>query len=435
MKPNELRNKINERNWELLLDAINEGKVVPIIGEDLISVSTEEGERPIREYVLNKLSEQFCEGNEVLDFSTIEIIIKNKYGDENDIYYEIYKLLKKVSISLPDSFVSFFRICRFPLILTTSYVQGLDHILDIPSTNVKVYNKTSSDDISPNIPSKSSSLYHLFGKISIATKSFLVTDDDLLEYLHCWHDTETRPTALTKYLSDKFFLILGCNYPNWLFRFFWHSIKNFTIAPKSGMQGVVALEQDNTQDKELIGFLSRIRTIAGENPEEFVEEIIERRQNQLQLDASILDEDIFISYASEDFSIAEQIYEQLEKIGGKGTAWFDKKKLRVGEDFDEIIKKRIKQCKRFMPLISKHVLTAEDRYVKKEWDFACKVYEVDWNSAGEYISPIIIDDTNPYNDNKENQLIPNEFKQKHAININSSDFEKELKELIRKCRI
>ncbi len=433
MKPNELRNKINERNWELLLDAINEGKVVPIIGENLISVSTEEGKQPIREYVLKKLSEQFYEGNEVLDFSTIEIIIKNKYG--GDIYYEIYKLLKKVSISLPDSFVSLFRICHFPLVLTTSYVQGLDQILDIPSTNVKVYNKSSSVDISPDILSKSLSLYHLFGKISTVAKSFLVTDDDLLEYLHCWHDTSKRPSKLAEYLSDKFFLILGCNYPNWLFRFFWHSIKNFEISPRSGMQGVVALEQDNTQDKELIGFLSRIRTVAGENAEEFIKEIIEKRQEQRQLDASILDEEIFISYASEDFAIAEQIYMQLEELGGKGTAWFDKKKLRVGEDFDEIIKKRIKQCKRFMPLISKHVLTAEDRYVKKEWDFACKVYEIDRNSAGEYISPIIIDDTNPYNDNKENQLIPNEFKQKHAININSSDFEKELKELIRKCRI
>lgn len=433
MKPNELRNKINERNWELLLDAINEGKVVPIIGENLISVSTEEGKQPIREYVLKKLSEQFYEGNEVLDFSTIEIIIKNKYG--GDIYYEIYKLLKKVSISLPDSFVSLFRICHFPLVLTTSYVQGLDQILDIPSTNVKVYNKSSSVDISPDILSKSSSLYHLFGKISTVAKSFLVTDDDLLEYLHCWHDTSKRPSKLAEYLSDKFFLILGCNYPNWLFRFFWHSIKNFEISPRSGMQGVVALEQDNTQDKELIGFLSRIRTVAGENAEEFIKEIIEKRQEQRQLDASILDEEIFISYASEDFAIAELIYMQLEELGGKGTAWFDKKKLRVGEDFDEIIKKRIKQCKRFMPLISKHVLTAEDRYVKKEWDFACKVYEIDRNSAGEYISPIIIDDTNPYNDNKENQLIPNEFKQKHAININSSDFEKELKELIRKCRI
>ena len=433
MKPNELRNKINERNWELLLDAINEGKVVPIIGENLISVSTEEGKQPIREYVLKKLSEQFYEGNEVLDFSTIEIIIKNKYG--GDIYYEIYKLLKKVSISLPDSFVGLFRICHFPLVLTTSYVQGLDQILDIPSTNVKVYNKSSSVDISPDILSKSSSLYHLFGKISTVAKSFLVTDDDLLEYLHCWHDTSKRPSKLAEYLSDKFFLILGCNYPNWLFRFFWHSIKNFEISPRSGMQGVVALEQDNTQDKELIGFLSRIRTVAGENAEEFIKEIIEKRQEQRQLDASILDEEIFISYASEDFAIADQIYMQLEELGGKGTAWFDKKKLRVGEDFDEIIKKRIKQCKRFMPLISKHVLTAEDRYVKKEWDFACKVYEIDRNSAGEYISPIIIDDTNPYNDNKENQLIPNEFKQKHAININSSDFEKELKELIRKCRI
>lgn len=432
MNTNELKNKINDRHWELLLDAINEGKVVPIIGENLISVSTAEEKKPLREYLLNKLSEQFCDGNEVSDFSTIEIIIKNEYGDCTNIYYEIYKLLKNVSISLPDAFVRLFRICHFPLVLTTSYVQGLDQILDIPSTNVKVYNKTSSVDISPNIPSKSSSLYHLFGKMN-AVNSFLVTDDDLLEYLHCWHDTSTRPSALAGYLSDKFFLVLGCNYPNWLFRFFWHSIKNFTIAPKAGMQGVVALEQDNTRDKDLIGFLSRIRTIAGENAEEFIEEIIERRQDQLQLDSSVFDEEIFISYASEDFATAKQIYELLEKLGGNGTAWYDKKKLRVGEDFDATIKNRIKQCRRFMPLISKNVLTATDRYVKKEWDFACKVYEVGWNSSGEYISPIIIDDTNPYD--KEKQLIPNEFQQKHAININSSDFEEQLRVLIRKSRI
>ena len=42
----------------------------------------------------------------------------------------------------------------------------------------------------------------------------MVTDDDFLEYLHAWHNVETRPQALTKYLNDKFLLLLGCDYPN-----------------------------------------------------------------------------------------------------------------------------------------------------------------------------------------------------------------------------
>ena len=50
MKPNELRNKINERNWELLLDAINEGKVVPIIGEDLIIQLLDSNNNDLRKY-------------------------------------------------------------------------------------------------------------------------------------------------------------------------------------------------------------------------------------------------------------------------------------------------------------------------------------------------------------------------------------------------
>lgn len=37
-------NSINSRNWELLLTAVDEGRGVPIIGDALIQVRTQDGE-------------------------------------------------------------------------------------------------------------------------------------------------------------------------------------------------------------------------------------------------------------------------------------------------------------------------------------------------------------------------------------------------------
>ena len=165
-----------------------------------------------------------------------------------------------------------------------------------------------------------------------------------------------------EYLSDKFLLVLGCNYPNWLFRFFWHSIKNFTIVPStSEMQGVVTVPSDN--DEDLITFLSRVQTSVYSNAEDFINEFISRyslrsckMEESVELSTNVIEYtdapcDIFISYAEEDVQIAMEIAELLRNLGA--TVWFDKSKLTLGDNYEKIIKEMIANCQRFIPILSR----------------------------------------------------------------------------------
>ena len=438
--------KINDRNWELLMTAVDEKRVVPIIGENLIQVVTEEGRMNIREYVLAKLAPKLGV-SEFQNFSQVEDVIRNNNtrtrnaGDVTDIYYEIYEVLKCAEISVPDFVVKMFSNCDFPLILTTSYANGLDKALQLPSSKICVYNKNMSSDVSKaDILSNTSVLYYLFGKLGITKRSFKVTEDDLLDYLHCWHNNDTRPLNLSEFLSDKFLLVLGCNYPNWLFRFFWHSIRNFTIVPSTPeMQGVVTVAAN--KDEDLMTFLSRVQTSVYRNAEDFITEFITRYSSRHSTDhtssgyaiptidqgAATSTFDIFISYAEEDFDKAHQVAEHFNRLGA--SVWFDKDRLTIGENYETTIKDMITNCKRFVPILSKTTLIQGRRFFKREWSWAKE--ESEYRLSEPYISPIVIDDINPFIEN----AIPSKFtKESHIIRYDDPEFENQVKKLIRSFR-
>lgn len=441
--------KINARNWGLLMNAVSENRVVPIIGENLIYVVTNDGRYDVRTYLLKCLSERYGEGYAFKDYTYADDIIQefNKRtksaGSTTDIYYEIYELLNNVTIEIPKFVVDFFKLCKFPLILTTSFVKGIDKALGSSINNIKVYNKKSNSDISKyEIKSDSATLYYLFGRMSMTKRSFKVTDDDLLDYLHCWHNSDTRPNNLGEYLSDKFLLVLGCNYPNWLFRFFWHSIKNFNIIPTSSdMQGVVTVSRENAEaDEDLINFLSRVQTSVYRNAEDFINEFTERFEPEDFGEITSEDSnrentksnanqayDIFISYASEDYEIAEQLANRLKDAGA--SVWFDKKTLEPGEHYEKSISNIIQECKRFIPILSEHTLQKGRRFFKKEWTLA--IEESGFRLDEPYISPIVIDHINPQNES----AIPSVFKKdSHIITLHDSDFDLQIKKLIRSFR-
>lgn len=438
--------KINDRNWELLMSAVEEKRVVPIIGENLIQVVTEEGRMNIREYLLAKLAPKLGV-SEFQNFSQVEDVIRDNNartrnaGDVTDIYYEIYEVLKYAEISVPDFVVKMFSNCDFPLILTTSYANGLDKALQLPSSKICVYNKNMSSDVSKaDILSNTSVLYYLFGKLGITKRSFKVTEDDLLDYLHCWHNNDTRPLNLSEFLSDKFLLVLGCNYPNWLFRFFWHSIRNFTIVPSTPeMQGVVTVAAN--KDEDLMTFLSRVQTSVYRNAEDFITEFITRYSSRHSTDrtssgyaiptidqgAATSSFDIFISYAEEDFDKAHQVAEHFNRLGA--SVWFDKDRLTIGENYETTIKDMITNCKRFVPILSKTTLIQGRRFFKREWSWAKE--ESEYRLSEPYISPIVIDDINPFIEN----AIPSKFtKESHIIRYDDPEFENQVKKLIRSFR-
>jgi TIR domain len=68
---------------------------------------------------------------------------------------------------------------------------------------------------------------------------------------------------------------------------------------------------------------------------------------------------IFLSYASQDAAAARRIANALQ-LGGI-RVWFDQSELRGGEAWDASIRRQIKGCKLFLPVISASTQAREER--------------------------------------------------------------------------
>ena len=427
------------------MEAIAQRRVVIVLGEDLFTVSDDAGKQvKLNDFVKRSLLEKFPMRDEMpeecVDFSMIEEqieianILNRRNNDLTNIYFEVFHLLRNKTIHCRESVLRLLALKQFPLIMSTSYIQQLPGLLGIGEDRVFSYKKSASNEVAPVTFSVASpTLYYMFGKANSISKSFMVTEEDYLEYLHLWHNSECRPQDLCRYLSDKFFLVLGCNYPNWVFRFFWHSIKNFNLPSlvSSDTEGVVSME--HSEDLALRRFLARIQAQVCEDVDTFVNDLIDQwDQTRTQSVASSEESsevDVFISYANEDFDVAQRVAETF--IAKGATVWFDKRKLKGGDEYERIIKRSITHAKRFVPIVSKHTLVNERRFFRKEWDDALK--EKAFRLNMEYIVPVRTDDFSI-----DSPLLPDEFRSAHFMclwNEPVESFERQVVDVIRKMRM
>ena len=77
---------------------------------------------------------------------------------------------------------------------------------------------------------------------------------------------------------------------------------------------------------------------------------------------------VFLSYASLDAEAAKLICEALRSA--EVEVWFDQSELRGGDAWDQSIRKQIKNCALFMPIISAHTQTRLEGYFRLEWKLA-----------------------------------------------------------------
>ena len=74
---------------------------------------------------------------------------------------------------------------------------------------------------------------------------------------------------------------------------------------------------------------------------------------------------VFISYASQDTEAAKRICDAL-RAGGI-EVWFDQSELRGGDIWDTTIRRQIKTCRLFIPVISRNTHAREEGYFRLEW--------------------------------------------------------------------
>jgi hypothetical protein len=112
---------------------------------------------------------------------------------------------------------------------------------------------------------------------------------------------------------------------------------------------------------------------------------------------------IFVSYASQDAEAARRICEALRVAGLE--VWFDQSELRGGEAWDASIRRQIKSCKLFLPIISANTQAREEGYFRREWKLAVgRTLDIADDTA--FLLPVIVDSTNDME-----ALVPERFRE------------------------
>ena len=112
---------------------------------------------------------------------------------------------------------------------------------------------------------------------------------------------------------------------------------------------------------------------------------------------------VFLSYASQDSEAAKKICDALRAAGVE--VWFDADGgLEHGDEWDAKIRRQIKECVLFIPIISSNTQAREEGYFRIEWDMAAERAR-GIASGVAFILPVVIDDTR-----ETDALVPDRFR-------------------------
>ena len=426
--------KLKESEWNKLLKKIEAEEVILILGDELSMLNISGAPTHLRDYILDQLVEalnyeesvptKLLDKGDIKSFSDISYeSMKGKWQRiPSDPYTETTEVISNLSSNLYETSAikKLLSIDKFKTILTTGFDDIIYTVLkDIYGESsllrLEYIPKTNGEDIP--LSTEKRILYHMFGKASSERHSFVLSEDDLLEFIHYWMDQNYRPKELSKRLYNKYILVIGCNYPNWLFRFFFHSLK-YGTEQKSDIKEN-GLLTDTNLDPELVSFLRRMETSVHDDAISFIDELCERWENRKKANPSFSNNmneeepDAFISYASEDYEIVADIVKTFKELGYHNI-WFDKYNLDVGDKYEQMIKYKIKTAKVFIPILSPNTENFDGaRFFRKEWKWAKDAEESYYGKEYNFIRPMLI--------NGFKMTESHVFNEYHAVDVSNPD--------------
>ena len=119
---------------------------------------------------------------------------------------------------------------------------------------------------------------------------------------------------------------------------------------------------------------------------------------------------IFLSYSSDDAVTARRICDALRAAGLE--VWFDQSELRGGDAWDASIRKQIKECALFVPMISASTNSRSEGYFRLEWKLAVDRSHLMADDQPFFL-PVVIDDTP-----EPGARVPDKFRERQWSRLN-----------------
>ncbi len=427
---------LDDDAWEDLLNFIEERRVIPIIGPELLKVETESGPRLLYEWLAEKLAGKLNVDTALLPqpYTLNDVVcwFLASRGRREEAYTRLRSILRDANFAPPHALRQLAQITDFDLYVTTTFDPLLEQAINgerfggAQSTEVIAYSPNRVADL----PTERERLqrpvvYHLMGRLS-ASPTYVISDEDTLEFICALQSEHLTPEKLFHELEHNHLLLIGSSFTNWLARFFLRMTKRHRLSDPREV-GEVLADSHSGSDSRLMSFLQQVsvRTRIYGGAGKFVDEL-HRRWTARHRPADVIaigaaplrfmpperempDQAVFVSYARDDLAAVQKLKAGLDAAGIR--AWFDMERLEGGDDFDRMIHRNIARCSFFIPVVSAATERRLEGYFRREWSYAIDRTR-NMADGAVFVLPVCIDDTNA-----GDARVPEHFKAVHFTRL------------------
>ncbi|HWJ05633.1 MAG TPA: toll/interleukin-1 receptor domain-containing protein [Steroidobacteraceae bacterium] len=443
---------LDEDAWDDLLNYIEERRVIPIVGPDLLRVETDRGPRLLYEWLAEKLAARLAVDAaalpQPLNLNDVVCSYLGQRGRREEAYTRLRSIMREVQFTPPEALRQLTRITDFDLFVTTTFDPLLEQALNAerhagqPGADVLAYAPNRVVDL----PTERSQLqrpvvYHLLGKLS-ASPTYVLSDEDMLEFICALQSEHLTPEKLFHELEHNHLLLIGSDFSNWLARLFLRMAKRKRLSDPREVGEILADDHTATDDR-LLAFLQQVsvRTRVYAGAAAFVDELCRRwqaRQSPVVAGGGVVpqrflpparempENAVFISYAREDLPAVQRLKSALDAAGL--VTWFDLDRLEGGDDYDRKIRTNIARCSYFVPIVSASTQRRHEAYFRREWSYAVDRTR-NMAEGAVFILPVCVDGTP-----EADALVPDRFRALHFARLPdgepTSEFVRRLQDLL-----
>jgi len=428
--------QLDDDAWEDLLNFIEERRVIPIIGPELLEIETPSGRRLLYDWVAERLAARLNVDTARLPqpYTLNDVVCwyLSSHGRREDTYTRMRSVLREAEFAPPRALTQLAQILEFDLFVTTTCDGFLEQAI-----NAERFDGAQSTEVLSYAPNRVADLpterehlqrpvvYHLLGRVS-ASPTYVISDEDTLEFVCALQSEHLTPEKLFHELEHSHLLLIGCNFSNWLVRLFLRMAKRRRLSDPRDV-GEVLADDHSGSDERLMMFLQQVslRTRVYTGAEGFVDELHRRwmarhkpatvipfgakAQRFLPPEREMPDQAVFLSYAREDLAAVQVLKAALDAAGI--TTWFDLERLESGDDYDRKIQRNIARCSFFVPIISATTQRRLEAYFRREWSYAIDRARNIADGAV-FILPVCVDDTS-----EADAHVPERFKALHFTRL------------------
>ena len=441
----------NDDVWDDLLNYIEEKRVIPIVGPELLKVETETGPRLLQEWLAEKLAARLgvdpAPLSKPLLLNDVVCSYLTGHGRREEAYTRLRTIMRESTFQPPLPLRQLAEITDFNLYVSMTF----DPLLEQAVNQVRFGGAANTEVLAyaPNrvvdLPVERDDLqrpvvYHLLGRLS-ASPTYVISDEDMLEFVCALQSEHLTPEKLFHALEHNHLLIIGSDFSNWLARLFLRMAKRKRLSDPRDVSEVFA-DDHTMQDGRLVAFLQQVsvRTRVYGGAEAFVAELHARWTARQPAAASannggnapqrflppareIPENAIFISYAREDLPAVQRLKAALDAAGL--TTWFDLDRLEGGDDYDRKIQRNIARCSYFIPVVSATTQRRLEGFFRREWSYAIDRTR-NIAEGALFILPVCIDDTDT-----GGAQVPDKFRAVHFTHLAQGEVSPEFAQRLR----